>query len=485
MILGNEVQHLEALQRVVTLVDGTCNILSSEVNIGFLAVLVVDSSTLLLSEVSVGSGDRSALLSVVNEVVVVEREETGSLNTIVVEVGLEDQRAELTLHENVQSVHESLDSVNLFRETLQFFCEVVNSEVETRNLSLKSCIDGIDLSLESLLSSLDGSFEIAISSLTSSFLSGDSSLTSCFLSLNGSGSSVGRTLSSVGSSLSILGSLGSSVSSFLSLLSGSLSSLITSLTCSSFIVDELLQIGNNLVESEVVDTLGKLIEVTTEVTNGLAEVVIKLLQLVVEIEVGDSLLQLIFRDISAFNSLQTSVDVVDLLFPLLDGVDLLLQVFYGSLTSGNLVIKTLLESTELSGSFNHMVGDLLVNCSNLGIDILHCLVEILNAHLTVSQVFQFLDSLFCGTDLSLESTLGSCCTSDFLGKIFSGGICGALSLLDKNCNFSVLGLKLLLQASDLSLEVGLHLIDRRSKRVDLSLQVLDFIIVVLTRRQVC
>ena len=141
MVLSNEVEHLECLQRVVTLVDGTCNVLSSEVYISFLAVLVVDGGTLLFSEVSVGSGDRSSLLSVVNEVVVLEREQACSLNTPVVEVGLEDQRAELTLHQHVQSVNESLNFVELVRNSLQRSLNVIDSLVETSNLSGQSALE--------------------------------------------------------------------------------------------------------------------------------------------------------------------------------------------------------------------------------------------------------------------------------------------------------------------------------------------------------
>ena len=141
MVLSNEVEHLECLQRVVTLVDGTCNVLSSEVYISFLAVLVVDGGTLLFCEVSVGSGDRSSLLSVVNEVVVLEREQACSLNTPVVEVGLEDQRAELTLHQHVQSVNESLNFVELVRNSLQRSLNVIDSLVETSNLSGQSVLE--------------------------------------------------------------------------------------------------------------------------------------------------------------------------------------------------------------------------------------------------------------------------------------------------------------------------------------------------------
>ena len=132
-----------------------------------------------------------------------------------------------------------------------------------------------------------------------------------------------------------------------------------------------------------------------------------------------------------------------------------------------------------------MVGKFAVDSSNGSIDLSNLIIEVRLIYLTISQLLESIKSLLSCTQLSLESSLGSCSASDFVSQFASIFVCSLLGILGNSLDFSVLSLKLRLQVSDLSLEIRLHLIDRRSKRVDLSLQVLDFIIVVLTRRQVC
>ena len=117
--------------------------------------------TLLLLSVSICSRDRRLLVSV-NEVVVLQREHLCSLDTSIVEVGLEDDRTEVVLNEVVQHANSRLESVDVFLCLLHLTLEGLNAVTQVVNLLLEILSYFLNLIKSLFLSLVDSIVELLL-----------------------------------------------------------------------------------------------------------------------------------------------------------------------------------------------------------------------------------------------------------------------------------------------------------------------------------